>query len=103
MISYVRIVGVRAYIYADLVNRIAIEWYGAFLNTISSGIVAEGIMAENSLTGIGAFADTLLVLIGGPGGIGANIDAGVVYGLSEQQLHSWALDHTHPCGIICKP
>ena len=97
MISYVGIVGVGAYIYADLVNRIAVEWYGTFLNTISSGIVAKCIMAEDSLASVGAFADTLLVLIGGPGGVRAYIDAGVVYGLSEQKLHPWALDYTHPC------
>ena len=54
-------------------------------------------MAKDSLAGIGAFADTLLILIGGPGGVGTDIDAGVVDGLAEQKLHSWALNNAHPC------
>ena len=103
MISYIRIVRVGAYIYADLVNRIPVEGYGTFLHTISGCIVAEGIMAKDSLAGIGAFTDTLLVLIGGPGGIRTDIYAGIVDGLPKKKLHSWALDHTHPCGVICKP
>ena len=57
-------------------------------------------MAEDGLAGIGAFADALLVLIGGPGGVRADIDTGIVDSLSEQQLHPWALDHAHPSGVI---
>ena len=94
MIGYVRIVRVRTYIDANLIDRIAIQRDRTFLNAISGGIVAESIMAKDSLAGIGAFADTLLILIRGPGGVGTDRHAGVVEGLPEQVLHPRALQHT---------
>ena len=63
MIGDIGIVGVRTYAYTDLINRISIERDGTLFNAISGCIVAESVMAECGLTGVGAFTDALLILI----------------------------------------
>jgi hypothetical protein len=55
------------------------------------------------LRGIGASSYTLLIFIVCVGAFRAEPHAGVVDGLPVKILASGALDHAHPCRVICKP